>query len=360
MKKNIAIILMTIGFILPLKAQSVYNGQMHVSSELKQVEEVMYVTIDINFDHFKLGKERYMIVTPILSNANETEEVYLSPILINGKTRAKVHKRGLALNKQSEPAGYFAVLNAGKEMKKIEYVDTTPFEPWMKNAQLKLMQFICGCGGNAEELYTDYLNPDIQLQVEEVIPPKVTQVVEIKEQVKEVEAFIEYPINKSAILENFGDNKNKLAQLKSGLEEVFGDENMDISRIVIMGYASPEGPADLNRRLSEERAEALKEYMLGHFREVNPSSIQVVYGGEDWKRLEELIEASAYTDKDQILSVIRNTDNPNTRKAKLKSLNNGASHRKMAKEIYPQIRRATFYVYYTVKEKEVREVIEMP
>lgn len=359
--KKISIIALLIAalFAPTVSAQKIYKGEIATSSELRQIDEVMYIDIQMDLSNLKLGKNRYMVLTPIISNQDESEEIYLSPVVINGKNRHKLYKREMAVSKQKPSQDYFTIISTKQKNEPLKYVDTTPFEDWMKNPKLRIEEFVCGCGGVPEELLTDYLDPSIRL-VKEVEPPKPIQVVEIKEHIEEVDAFVEYPINQSVILNDFGNNHNILQQLRTGLDKIFSNDNLDISQVEIRGYASPEGPSALNQKLSVARADAMKEYLLKNFPDINSNIIKVTYGGEDWKKLEELIEKSNYAEKDQILSIIRNTENVDLRKSKLKTLNSGSAHRKMAKEVYPQIRRATFYIYYTVKEKEIREVFETP
>ena len=92
---------------------------------------------------------------------------------------------------------------------------------------------------------------------------------------------------------------DSLLQLKSA-------DYIDSLRIV--AYASPEGPPDYNRRLSQRRANTLKNYLLSTYPHLKAERITTDAKGENWDGFRRM--ALADTDlpmKEQVLSIV---DNP--------------------------------------------------
>jgi outer membrane protein OmpA-like peptidoglycan-associated protein len=61
-------------------------------------------------------------------------------------------------------------------------------------------------------------------------------------------------------------------------------------RLQIEGYASPEGTAEYNQRLSQRRAQAVRDYLTG--RGINPSRLTITAYGEERLKYDTTQEAS--------------------------------------------------------------------
>ena len=89
------------------------------------------------------------------------------------------------------------------------------------------------------------------------------------------EIAIYFPVGQSRLINDFSVNTRSLMTL----DRMMNDKNFysDIDSIIIDGYASPEGPILLNMQLSQDRALAIKEYIVTNFPHVDPSKV-VAYG----------------------------------------------------------------------------------
>jgi hypothetical protein len=122
-----------------------------------------------------------------------------------------------------------------------------------------------------------------------------------------------------------------------------------VSRVDIEGYASPEGPYERNVRLGQNRANALKAYILDKEKRLSDSQIRATSGAEDWEGLRELVVASDMVGKDQVLNIIDNVPEAQ-RKARIQALNGGRTYRSMLDVLYPQLRSACYVdVWYEDK-----------
>ena len=89
-----------------------------------------------------------------------------------------------------------------------------------------------------------------------------------KRQVKKVtgNAYLDFPVGKSAIQPDFRNNAAELAKIRGTLDSLIQAKNVRVRGITLVGYASPEGSTQLNDRLSAERADALKAYLLQNYK----------------------------------------------------------------------------------------------
>lgn len=79
----------------------------------------------------------------------------------------------------------------------------------------------------------------------------------------------------------------------------------NVKSISIEGYASPEGNENFNKRLSMDRATAVKRYMIANFPWIPIEKIKLKEGGENWKGLRDLVSADFSTPRrDEVLAII--------------------------------------------------------
>lgn len=158
-------------------------------------------------------------------------------------------------------------------------------------------------------------------------------------------AYLDYPVGKAVIDDNFKNNAAELQRIYALIEEVKNDPDATITEIEITGYASPDGGAALNRQLSEKRADALREHLRSKYNFEN-RLFATRGAGEDWKTFEQLVEESAVEDKSRILDIIRNTETEDRKERQLASL--GATYNRLKMDVFPRLRRSDYALHYTV------------
>ena len=344
--RKIYLIIILSALILPVYTQQISKGQINIPAELIQRGDSMHLNMNINLNNYNISSNRWMMLTPVLTNPMGNEEIILPQVLINGKNRNRVFRRGIELKKDIDISNLYTVVKDGQQDIIVYYKKSVPYAPWMKNAQIKMEQELCGCGGHKQEIMTDILIPTIIMENTDIMPP-VIQPDKPLHYKDTLGIYIEFPVGKSIIHNDFRRNASELSKLKEGIERILNQRN-SIKDIEIVGYASPEGPIAFNRSLSQRRAEALKNYIMEKYPELNSNMFNLSYEGEGWKELEELVKSSDITNKEEILSIIRNTPDINLRKQKIKAINNGTTYKKMLNDLYPQIRKATFHLYFTI------------
>ncbi|GHT37206.1 hypothetical protein FACS189414_0500 [Bacteroidia bacterium] len=117
-------------------------------------------------------------------------------------------------------------------------------------------------------------------------------------------------------------------------------------RVVIVGYASPEGKAETNQRLANERALAVQE-LIATRSELSIADIITYGAGTNWAGLKRLVMADEMTpNRSEVLKILDaplwDTRSQTGRLGSLMRLDGGIAYRYMVKYHFPQLRGAAF------------------
>ncbi len=98
--------------------------------------------------------------------------------------------------------------------------------------------------------------------------------------------------------------------------------NYRVSRIDLKGFASPGGKESLNLKLSEDRANAVKEGLKVLNGELEGLEITATGMGEDWDRVKQLTQLSSLTaeEKDQVLAIVNSDIENDAKEAELRKV----------------------------------------
>lgn len=341
--------------ILPAHAQKFMNDALNLSNvSLWQQGNSLYVGMTVNMDNLTVGSARSLSLIPLLTDGQHN--VPLQEIIINGKKRQKAYIRGLALNNLESTA----IIIPYNKRETFNYTQVIPYQPWMANASLQLVENLCGCGNyqemNAQELITNDVSTEAKrLSAMSPLVAYIQPTVEVvKTRSEQYEAHLDFPVSKSVILTDFMNNHAELMNIHSMFEKIQNDKNLTVTNIGIEGFASPEGPLAFNEQLSKKRAEALKDYLVKN-EKISSKMYKVTFGGENWAGLVKALESSYMKDKETFLNIIQNTTNDVKRKQDIMKVAGGVPYRTMLKEIYPGLRKVNCIVDYTVVNFDVEQ-----
>jgi outer membrane protein OmpA-like peptidoglycan-associated protein len=151
-------------------------------------------------------------------------------------------------------------------------------------------------------------------------------------------ANIVFPINE---IEKVNTQTN-IDAINRASQEV--QDGFHVEDIIVEGYASPEGPADKNYRLAEERAKAAAELVQNELHtHLDPSHVKIHSNGADWEGLIEAILGSDLADKEDIAKELETSSNREETLRKLMNKYPGIA------PLLPQLRRANVTIT-TVKD----------
>ena len=245
----------------------------------------------------------------------------------------------------------------------MDYRLALPYEAWMSSAKLTLQRIDCGCGKSS---VTDVRLLAGKVSLEEVIvieryriEPHLAYIrpeaEAVKSRAEQGESFLDFAVGKTAVNPEFGRNAAELEKIRRMIDLVQDDKDLTIKRIVIVGYASPEGSLAMNERLSEGRAKALRDYLQSRYPAIPGSLYSIRFGGENWDDLVKAVQTSDMPDKQAVLDIIDRYSIIGGREAKLMALKGGTPWRYMLREMFPSLRKVTVTVDYDVRNFDAEE-----
>lgn len=168
-------------------------------------------------------------------------------------------------------------------------------------------------------------------------------------------AIIYFDLNSSVMNWSNKNNKSQVAKdsIKAFVE--FLNQGNIIDRVVISGWASPEGEESNNQGLSERRFEQGKKWFQDQYnkylkdyakknkikmKDLQMPSFEYVNNakGEDWDGFEAAVEKSNMAQKNQILNVVKSQANNDMREQKIREMTD--IYPEIADAILPPLRRA--------------------
>lgn len=337
------------------------GGANNINFEVKhfaQEGNSLHVDIDFDLQALNMSTREQLILTPVLRNGDQ--ELKLSPLIINGKIRHKVYLRQKEFSTlKDDNKDAIEVVKAGKQKKQVaSYSTVVNLEDWMKQSSLYLDESHCpGCGKVASR-YERLLAAKPTLEIEEVIVPDkyeplfsfVTPPADtVKIGNKQGSAYLKFHVGKSEIDPSLANNTIELDKIHTTLDVLLKDENITIKSISITGFASIEGAYAFNKRLSEQRAKSLNNYLQGRYN-LPASLFHVDWMGEDWDGLIKLIEDGNMDKKQEVLAIINDTDIFDGREKRLMQLDGGRPYRFMINEYFPLLRKVNYVIEYRIPE----------
>lgn len=324
-----------------MRGQTLMDGQVSVRNlSVSQTEGTLFIAMDLDVSALKVRSNREVLLTPALTNGENT--LSLPAVQVAGRNRYYHHLR----NGKKTPDA--AMLYRRSDVSVIAYRTTVPYEKWMDTARLVTLNEVCGC---CDETISDGNEPLLALRLEpkRFVPAfvYVRPKPEPKINVLEGSAYIDFPVNRTEIHENYRRNPVELQKIRSTIDAVRNDADTRILALTIKGYASPESPYANNERLAKGRTQTLKEYVRKQY-DFPESIIATAYEPEDWAGLERAVENSDLQNRDGILALIRSNTEPDAKELEIKK-NYPADYAWLLKNVYPGLRHSDYAVKYEVR-----------
>ena len=134
--------------------------------------------------------------------------------------------------------------------------------------------------------------------------------------------------------------------LKDYIKMVSLDPNRQFKATEISSYASPDGPLDLNEKLSVKRGATADKFMKKEFEKIEAAKTAGFFNerttAEDWDGFKTEVEKSNIQDKDLILRVLSMYSDPVVREKEIKNM--AAAFETLKKDILPKLRRSKLFV----------------
>ena len=137
--------------------------------------------------------------------------------------------------------------------------------------------------------------------------------------------------------------KEEVKTLQDFIAKSVKDSTKEFKGINVSAYASPDGPEDLNTKLSGDRGKNTEKWLGDIFKKAKVETkdknyVSVKTTSEDWDGFQSLVAASDVQDKELILRVLSMYSDPVVREKEIKNLSK--VYLVLAEKILPQLRRS--------------------
>lgn len=234
----------------------------------------------------------------------------------------------------------------------IDYLREVAYQPWMRKATLVLEEVACGCG--IPIAYDSHAVATLRSDDTPRLAFRIPEVEEVKTRQESGRAFLAFQLGKSEILDNFRSNATELAKIMQAIDLVRNDSNVTVSHIAIHGYASPDGSLALNEKLSAERTQALKSWVMSKY-QFDEALFTTAHTAEDWEGLVNFLRNNNTLEgREEILNIIATVGDLDKREARIRE-EFPSQYRFMLDNWYPFLRHSDYTVGYIVRPFTVEE-----
>lgn len=350
---------------------SLENIEYHIQGD------ILNLKLDYILDSLHLSKNGQILVTPVFEGPDGQKEAFAT-VLINGRNMHYAYERGtVGLPSVGQYDVTSVVRRYNDRPQKLPYDSRVPFRDWMyaSGASITFLYDTCGCGrlyGKDFEKIPVDLNPVKDMMTAWLTPAVADEPVRIYEgkarvqfEVNQVDLHTEPYVCRNG---QRIDNTDQLKIIRDSITYATADPNVEIARIEITGFASPESPYIHNEYLATNRSRALAEYIEREYT-LSPDVCSFSAVAENWEEFREMVEnAKDITDRQRadLLELIdRPVYGPADYDAKEKELDKNPKfaelyHTKILPEWFPELRATKFAITTRLKplpDEKLAEVI---
>ncbi len=342
--KHISYLLVVATFFIVLPGFTGHDtpGQIKVlNSTVKKNGNNLQTEFILDYSQLSIASNDQLIVQPVIIGTNDT--LRLPYLLFPGKTRSKANFRKIRLygTESTLLSDTHTTLYPSKKASNVyNYSQNTPFEKWMYGARIELWQDVYGCADCHKVLAKILLNDIANPPLVAFITPKADTIRE-----EHIILYISFPWNQAIIRHDFRNNATELDKINQSMQHILNERKGQIHRIVLTGYASPEGKYAYNSRLASKRVEAVKDYLT----EIYPTG-EILFTlesvPEDWEGLKKWVQNSPLQHNKDVTDIIDRISTPDERDQFIRHLDNSVTYNRLLREAYPLLRRVEYKVNY--------------
>lgn len=161
-------------------------------------------------------------------------------------------------------------------------------------------------------------------------------------------AYVSFPVNRTEVCPDFRNNAVELERLRHTIDSVSRDTAIQILRIEIKGFASPEGSFANNDRLARGRTSSLTRYIIEKT-DVSPMLFRTSYEAEDWAGLRNFVDSTALLGNREALLRIIGSDLDSDAKLKRILTEYPDDYKTLNERAFPLLRHTDYQISYTQK-----------
>lgn len=290
---------------------------------------------------------------------NKSATLELTPVLVYGGQELKLPSRKYQGEKVTDNNPVISYDNGGSYAVDFSF----PYDPAMMRSDLELRLTLSYKGKSVTFDEGVKLAPGInvtQLLVENEGEPSLLPHGRGGDEALKQDAQINFAMQKSDI-RNGELTSDDIVALKQVLASLTKDDKLTLKNIEIKSYASPDGPVDLNDKLSKSRGTETQKWLGKTLKssKQDASVVNITESSTDWDGFKQMVQKSQIEDKDLILRVLDMYSDPDTRNKEMHNL--GKVFQEVAEKILPELRRSSMRANLLRKgltDEELKAIVE--
>ncbi len=136
----------------------------------------------------------------------------------------------------------------------------------------------------------------------------------------EDEVVLHYRINLSALNKTYMENSEELNRLDRFMQELKNEPPYRLKRVVVQGFASPDGPLALNERLAKARMNDLLAYLNKHYSLAEHTTIESSWEVLPWRAVMPWVEQSSLKERERVVALVEGGLSPAMKQQELKRM----------------------------------------
>lgn len=358
MKKDMIFRIISTGMLFLWVSLPVASGQGTDASRKTGIEGVstrnatvtrdgsnVLIDMDLDLTDLKVKSTEAVLITPYLVNGKDS--LALPAVGVYGRQRYYYYLRkgdGKMISGEEETS-----FTSETKAEVIPYHATASYKDWMNDSRLVLGREGYSCcekhlGNQSSEILSKVLwVPGVPRLI--YVTPKGEKT---KTRSLSGTAYIDFPVDKTGIYQEYHDNVAELGKIRSTIDSVRNDSDITVTSIRLKGFASPEGSYAHNTDLARERTATIRKYVLDlyHF---DPTIVTTDHEPENWEGLIEWLRTCGLADAGRILEIAMDTDlEPDAREWKIKK-EYPKAYAVMKSGIYPRLRCTKYLIEYNIR-----------
>ena len=154
--------------------------------------------------------------------------------------------------------------------------------------------------------------------------------------------YIRFFVGDTRVVDTLGDNGRQLDKITGLMRQIIEQQEFYVDTITLTAASSPEGGYAFNDRLSQGRAQALKQYLVKRYGRGIDTMLTVRWVAEDWPELTLRIRTDkSIENREAILALIARETNPDRREQSIRQ-RVPEDYAYIRSVIYPQLRAVNF------------------
>lgn len=323
----------------------------------QEIDQNLLLNFKLDISNLNIKTNESVLIVPYTYSTKG--EISLPGVMLCGRKQYLLLKRGKEkqLAKEGIKILWYEKYNSKKE--EYEYNHILKGTELVPEKGVWLSEFYGGCGNNLTLLDQVAVKEKTLPQKNEVTPTCIyiaPEVEKIKARIESGKAYLDFPVNKTDIHKDYHSNANEINKIKKTIDYLVDNKDIQLSKIKIHGFASPEGSYKNNERLAKGRSIALKEYVKNLYN-FNDSLCHVEWTAEDWDGMYEYARKKEKDGEKLLIEYLQKTTEmtPDERETRMRKALGYEEYSFISKNIYPLLRHSDYEISYTVKGFEPEE-----